>query len=160
MWPSFSSHSKWPEVYEMSQTTAAKTIAVLHHLLASHGLPAQIISNNGPQFVSEELAAFLKANGVRDLKCAPYHPASNGLAERFVTTFKQVMKAGKHDGLASQHQVENFLFTYCTTPHATTRTSPCSLFLGRDLRTKLDFLHPVVERRVHEKQAAQKRQHN
>ena len=122
-------HSKWPEVYEMSQTTTAKTIVVLRHLFASHGLPAQIVSDNGPQFVSEEFAALLKANGVRHLKRAPYHPASNGLAQRFVRTFKQVMNAGKHDGLASQHQLENFLFTYRTTPHATTGTSPCSLFL-------------------------------
>ena len=70
------------------------------------------------------------------------------------------MKAGKHDGLTSQHQLENFLFTYRTTPDATTGTSPCSLFLGRDLRTKLDLLHPDVERCVHEKQAVQKRQHD
>ena len=132
----------------------------LNYMFASHGLPAQIVSDNGPQFVSEEFAVFLKANGVRHFKCAPYHPASNGLAERFVRTFKQVMKAGKRDGLASQHQLENFLFTYRTTPQATTRTSPCSLFLGWDLRTKLDLLHPDVERQVHEKQAAQKRQHD
>ena len=91
---------------------------------------------------------------------APYHPASNGLAERFVRTFKQAMKAGKHDGQTQQHQLENFLFTYCTTPHATTGVTPCSLFLGRDLRTKLTLIQPDVERRVREKQAAQKHQHD
>ena len=71
-------HSKWPEVYELSQTKAAKTIAVLHHLFASRSLSARMVSNNGPKLVSEQVAAFLKANGVRHLKCIPYHPASNG----------------------------------------------------------------------------------
>ena len=153
-------HSKWPEIYEMSQTTSTKTITVLRHLFASYGLPEQVVSDNGPQFVSDEFATFLKANGVKHVRCAPYHPASNGLAERFVRTFKQAMKAGKHDGQTQQHQLENFLFTYRTTPHATTGVTPCSLFLGRDLRTKLTLIQPDVERRVREKQAAQKHQHD
>ena len=89
-----------------------------------------------------------------------YHPASNGLAERFVRTIKQAMKAEKHDGQTSQHQLENFLFTYLTTLHATTGVTPCSLFLGRDLRTKLTLIQPDMERWVHEKQAAQKLQHD
>ena len=64
-------HSKWLEVYEMSQTTSAKTIAVLHHLFASHGLSTKIVSDNGCQFVSEEFAAFLKVNGVRQVRPLP-----------------------------------------------------------------------------------------
>ena len=61
-------HSKWPEIYEMSQTTSARTIAVLRHLFASYGLPEQVVSDNGPQFVSDEFAQFLKANGVKHVR--------------------------------------------------------------------------------------------
>ena len=32
-------HSKWPEVYEMTSTTARKTIEILHHIFAFYGLP-------------------------------------------------------------------------------------------------------------------------
>ena len=49
-------HSKWPEVQEMKSTTAAKTIEVLRHLFARFGLPEQLVSDNGPQFVAEEFA--------------------------------------------------------------------------------------------------------
>ena len=77
-------HSKWPEVEVMTSTTAAKTIEVLRRMFASHGLPEQIVSDNGPQFVSEEFAAFMRANNIKHIRSAPYHPASNGLAERFV----------------------------------------------------------------------------
>jgi len=52
-----------------------------------------------------------------------------GTLNRFVRTFKKAMKAEKHDGQTSQHQLENFLFTYCTVPHATAGVTPCLLFL-------------------------------
>ena len=47
-------HSKWPEVQEMPRTSAAKTITALRKLFASYGLPKQVVSNNEPQFTSEE----------------------------------------------------------------------------------------------------------
>ena len=49
------------------------------------------LSDNGPQFVSEEYEIFLKENGVRHIRSAAYHPASYGEAERAVRTFKQAM---------------------------------------------------------------------
>ena len=57
-------HSKWPEVEIMTSTTASKTIDVLRRMFAAHGLPEQIVSDNGPQFVSEEFAAFMRANKI------------------------------------------------------------------------------------------------
>ncbi|XP_056132822.1 uncharacterized protein K02A2.6-like, partial [Lampris incognitus] len=81
-------HSKWPEVQIMDSTTASKTITVLRGLFSRHGLPHILVSDNGPQFCSEEFTTFLKANGVKHIRSAPYHPATNGLAERFVQTFK------------------------------------------------------------------------
>ena len=57
------------------------------------------MTDNGPQFTSDEFSHFLKQNGVKHIRCSPYHPASNGLAERFVRTFKQAMKAGRAESL-------------------------------------------------------------
>lgn len=65
--------SKWPEVEVMSSTTTEKTIEVLRSLFARHGLPAQIVTDNGPQF--------MKRNGIKHIRSAPYNPA---LAERYV----------------------------------------------------------------------------
>ena len=126
-------HSKWPEVFEMNQTTTARTITVLRHLFATYGLPDQIVSDNGPQFTAEDFAAFMQANGVRHIRCSPYHPSSNGAVERFVRTFKQTMTAGNRDGRTTQHRLENFLLLYRTVPHATTKVAPCTLFLGRSI---------------------------
>ena len=153
-------HSKWPEVFELRQTTSTQTISVLRHLFARYGLPNQIVSDNGPQFVSEEFETFVKANGIKHTRCSPYHPSSNGAVERFVRTFKQAMKAGEKDGLTPHHRLANFLLSYRTTPHSTTGVTPCSLFLGRSIRTRFDLVRPDVSRKVGEKQAMQKHHHD
>ena len=153
-------HSKWPEVQEMKSTTAAKTIEVLRQMFARYGLPEQLVSDNGPQFIAEEFATFLKQNAVKHIKCAPYHPSSNGLAERFVRTFKEAMRTGDRDNTPLHHRIESFLLTYRATPHATTGVSPCSLFLGRDIRTRLHVLTPSLDSTVADSQAGQKSQHD
>ena len=153
-------HSKWAEVVEMPQTTTARTIAVLRHLFATHGIPEQIVSDNGPQFTSNDFAEFTKTNGIKHTRSSPYHPATNGEAERFVRTFKEAMKTGKGDGLTLAHRVENFLLTYRTTPHATTGTPPCQLLMGRSLRTRWDLLKPDIEQRVSWRQSKQKERYD
>ena len=47
-------HSKWPEVIVMDSTTSEKTVDVLRELFSRYGVPTQIVSDNGPQFVSQE----------------------------------------------------------------------------------------------------------
>ncbi|XP_062612897.1 uncharacterized protein K02A2.6-like [Saccostrea cucullata] len=91
------SHLKWPEVVKMTTTTSAHTIDVLRTVFSRNGLPATIVSDNGPQFTSREFEDSLSANGNKHVKTTPYHPSSNGLAERFVQTFKQAMKCSRNE---------------------------------------------------------------
>ena len=90
----------------------------------------------------------------------PYHLSSNGLAECFVCTFKEAMKARKQDCLALTDRLENFLLTYWSSPHVPTGQSPASLFLARSMHTRLDLLWPSVEQCVHEKQSSQRDLHD
>ena len=129
-------HSKWPEIVELSSTTAQRTIAELHKIFAAHGLPQQLVSDNGPQFISDEFATFMKSNGVKHIRCAPYHPASNGAVERLVQTFKKAVKTASDTNFT----LASFLLSYCTTPHSTTNETPCKLFLGRNFRIRFDLL--------------------
>jgi hypothetical protein len=145
-------HSKWPEVIPMQTTTSAKTIITLRNIFARNGLPEQMVSDNGPQFVSEEFQKFVKLNGIRHIRSAPYHPATNGLAERFVQTFKQGMKAMDKENADIHKKLANFLLTYRNTPHATTNETPASLFMGRNLRCRFDLIKPDLRRTVQNKQ--------
>ena len=85
-------HSKWMEAFPMKMSTSSATIEKLRIAFATHSVPEIVVTDNGSNFTSEELEDFLKQNGIRHIRTPPYHPASNGLAERVVQTFKEGMK--------------------------------------------------------------------
>ena len=144
-------HSKWPEVAVMKSTTADKTIEKIGEMFSRFGCPMQLVSDNGPQLVSELMTVFLQANGVQHIKSAPFHPSTNGLAERFVQTLKHALKTSQGQG--SFHQrLHRFLLNYRNTPHATTKASPASLMFKRDLRTHFDLLKPAAVKDTVQKQ--------
>ncbi|XP_053550471.1 uncharacterized protein K02A2.6-like [Bombina bombina] len=134
-------HSKWPEVVQMSSTTTQQTIVVLSSMFARFGLPQTLVSDNGPQFISHEFETFLDTNNIKHCKTAPYFPASNGQAERFVQTLKRHLAVSQKSKF-NPNSLSNFLFNYRNTPHATTGLSPAMLMFGRRLRTPLDKVRP------------------
>ena len=111
-------------------TSAASTNTILRELFAKYGIPVHCIRDNGSQFCSEKFTRFLKMNGVNHVRVAPYHAASNGLAERMVQSFKNHIKVGKGSKLSIQQRIENFLLTYRSTKHPSTGRTPASFQLG------------------------------
>ncbi len=99
-----------------------------------------------------------KRNGIKHIRVTPYHPSSNGLAERAVRIFKE--------GIAKQSQgtlsdrLGRMLFEYRQTPQTTTGVSPAELIFGRPLRSRLSLLHPCLEAKVQDKQMKQKHNHD
>ena len=83
------SHSKWIEVQHMTSITTEKTINELGLIFAQHGLPEEVVSGSGPQFVSNEFAEVMHRNGIKHTLTPPYHPQSNGAAERAVRVVKE-----------------------------------------------------------------------
>ena len=153
-------HSKWPEVWEMSSTSSSKTIEVLKHLFSMYGLPEQLVSDNGPQFRSDEFYQFMKNCGIKHYRSATYHPATNGAVERFVQTLKQALKTGRLAGKPTKEVLFQFLMSYRSSDHAVTGVPPSQLFLARQIRTKLDLLRPSQQDVVETQQAKQKRYHD
>lgn len=94
------------------------TIEKLRTIFATHELPERVVTDNGSFFTSEEFETFLRTNGIAYTRAAPYHPASNGLAERSVQTFKQGLK--RMQGGSLETKLSRFLCQYRITPHATT----------------------------------------
>jgi len=149
-------YSEWPEVIPMHTITSERTIAVLRNLFATHGLPEQIVSDNGRQFTSDEFQEFCRINGIKHVLVPPYHPSSNGKAERFVQTFKAAMNKSQKGGKDWEKSLATFLLTYRITAHATTGLPPCELLMKRQLRTRLDIIRPDVGKTV--EQALQRQQ--
>ena len=73
----------------LSQCVISKLCAVF---FATHGLPEQIVSDSGSRFISTEFKKILPDNGIKQIWTSPYHPSSNGLAERAIQIFKSTVK--------------------------------------------------------------------
>eukprot|EP00731_Ephydatia_muelleri_P037009 Em0376g4a len=151
------SHSKWVEAAVVSSPSSQQAMRILRHTFATHGLPDILVSDNGAAFTSAEFQLFVKANGFRHVRSAPYHAATNGLAERAVQSLKNALKRMTGDvetGLA------RFLFQYRLTPHSTTGQSPAELLLGRKPKSHLDFVFPSLKNQVQRQQERQKDDHD
>ena len=118
----------------------------------THGLPEVLVSDNGSAFTSQEFKEFIQRNGIRHVFAPPYHPASNGLAERAFKTVKKGLR--KMEGLL-ETRIPSFLLKYRVTPKSTTGTAPAELLMRRRIRMHLDLLYPTN----HQKARNQKEKH-
>lgn len=143
------SYSKWIEVEPVSSTSSTVTKEVLRKLFATHGLPKVLVSDNAPGFSSEDLLEFTKKNGIRHVFSAPYHPASNGQAERAVRTVKESLKCMSDGDIETK--LRRLLFKNHITPQTTTGHSPAELLFKRRLRSPLTLLRPDLNARVEAK---------
>ncbi|PIO65753.1 integrase core domain protein [Teladorsagia circumcincta] len=147
---------------EMSSTTSTATIEEFSRIFSQFGYPETLVTDNGTQFSSKEFSEFCTRNGIKHRFSPPFHPQSNGQAERFVDTFKRTLQKLRGEG-ATQEALQKFLFTYRRTPCPTlSGKSPAEVFLGRRLRSTLTLLNPsqgVLEPRRNWKMEAQFNHH-
>ena len=134
-------YSQYPYIVQLTGTTSEQTIRALSSIFAIEGLPETLVSDNGPQLTSATFQDFCSKNGIKHVTTAPFHPASNGLAERFVRTFKTSVKKNLDDGIPLGDAVTKFLATYRSMPNAKDK-SPAELLHGRSVRTLLTQILP------------------
>ena len=82
-------YTGWIDAYHTINTTASDTIRLVRKSFSRFGVPKQVISDSGPQFISKDFHNWLRSIGVQHIYSPPYHPASNGAAERAVRSFKE-----------------------------------------------------------------------
>ena len=138
----------------------SKTLDTLRQVFPAYGLRDQLVSDNDPEFTSEEFQLFLKCNGIKHCRTAPYHPATNNEAKRFVQTTKKSIMAGRRGRRSDQHKLSGLLLVYRSTPHAVTGVPPSTLFLNFHIKIVLDLLKQNYERQVLEKHSLQNQGHD
>lgn len=139
------SFSKWPEVHLMRNTSAEATVKKCREIFATFGLPEMVVTDNGTAFTSNTFRTFLKQNGIQYKTTAPYNPSTNGQVERFVRTLKQSLRSSLREGKDIYNSLLQLLFQYRIMPHQGTGVSPSIKMFSRNIRSKLDLLHPRNE---------------
>lgn len=137
--------TKWPEIRVCSSITADSTIQMCREIFSTFGIPSVLVSDHGVQFTSEQFQQFLRMNGIVHKMGAPYHPATNGQAERYVQTMKQKLKSLKCTKAQLNVELCNILLTYRKMIHPATSQSPAMMMFGRQLRSRIDLMLPKNE---------------
>ena len=111
----------------------------LRHVFSSLGLPEHIVTDNGSQFTSTEFQKFLGDNDIHHTTTAPGHPATNGLAERYVGDFKNKLSKMGETGESLQTKLDRLLLTYRATPTSIGK-SASELLMNRQPRIRFSAL--------------------
>ena len=153
-------YSKYPEIALLPSLSSASTISAFKSMFARHGIPMEVVSDNGPQFACASFRDFAKEWDFIHTTSSPRYPQSNGEAERFVQTVKDMFKKAEH----GNSDVYVSLMEYRASPIDGVRLSPAQLLMNRQLRTKLpvssELLKPEVvkskQKELVERQKSQK----
>jgi hypothetical protein len=152
-------YSRFYEVAIMKSTTAEKTVENLKVIFARHGLPLTVHSDNGPQFISETFAEYMKDIGAEHIRVTPRWPQANGEVERQNRSLLKRMKIAQAEKKCWQDEILTYMAAYRATPHPSTGKSPAELLYNRKLRTKLpqlQLLSDSVDQDVRDRDAEKK----
>ena len=131
-------YSRFIEIARLNRTTTAEVVTHLKSIFARHGIPETLVSDNGPQYSSQEFSEFAREYEFRHITSSPYHPQGNGEAERAVGTIKSLLKKSNDPYKA--------LLMYRSTP-LKVGYSPSQLLMSRTLRSLVPTTQ--VQRKPH-----------
>ena len=133
--------TRYPEAIPLKKFTAPAIAEELIGLFSQHGVPREILTDQGTNFTSQLLKELYQMIGVTPIKTSPYHPQTDGLVERFNQTLKQMLRRLIDSEGHEWHKLLPYvLFAYREVPQASTGFSPFELLYGRDVRGPLDVL--------------------
>ncbi|XP_038046793.1 uncharacterized protein K02A2.6-like [Patiria miniata] len=138
--------SKFPVVHRLRDTKSATVAGVTSRTLGMFGAPAEIISDNGPQFVGAPYQDMCASWGISHITSSPRYPQSNGFVERAVRTVKTLIKRCQK----SKQNVDKALLNLRATPIDSKLPSPAEILFGRPPCTSLPSRRPYTEARHEE----------
>ena len=133
--------SKWPEIIPLKSITAKAVAEAMMQVFATTGIPLQLLTDQGSQFVGSLVKHLCKDLNIDKVKTAPYHPECNGVVERMHGTLGSMLTKATSLGLDWVAQVPFALFALRSSPNRDTGFSPFELVFGHSVRTPLDILH-------------------
>ena len=131
-------NTKYPCIHAISSTSTKATVDILEQEFAHTGYPHTLVTDNSPTFASDDFQKWCRKRGITHLSWAPYHPTTNGAAERLVQSFKQSIRKSV---LSPKAALQEFLMQYKRTP-LETGLLPSEFLDGSQIRTRLDALMP------------------
>ena len=138
--------TRYPEAVPLKSIDAENIAEKLVEVFARVGIPEEILTDQGSNFVSQLLAELYRLLHVRPIRTSPYHPQTDGLVVRFNRTLKEMLrKTASIEGRDWDKLLPYLLFAYREVPQASTGFLPFELIYGREVRGPLDILKETWE---------------
>lgn len=132
-------YSKYPEIACLkNNTTSDNVIHNFKSIIARHGKPNVLYSDNGPQFVNAKFQNFLREWEIPHKTSSPHFAQSNGFIERHIQTIKKLLKKALEEG----KDMYLVLMEYRATPISGKLPSPAEILFNRKIKTQL----PIQEK--------------
>lgn len=145
--------SRYPEVLPLASSISTAVREKLIEVFARFGLPSTLVSDNGPQFVSDEMAKFLHRLGISHVKSSPRYPQSNGMVERLHRLVRERLR-GLRPTIPFSHRLQQVLMDIRNSRNRMLGTTPSEALFNRVLRTRLPtHIDPVMVNPSHQVRA-------
>ncbi|GFX78746.1 retrovirus-related Pol polyprotein from transposon 412 [Trichonephila clavipes] len=138
--------TKWCELIPLRKASA-QTIAnaFFNTYIARYGAPISLISDNGPQFISDVFEHLSHRLDIKHMKTVTYRPQSN-LTERVNRNLVQMIASFVEENHENWDQfLHEFAFALRAAVGETTGRAPAELFLGGKIITPFSKLINVTE---------------
>ena len=126
------SFSFYPEVTRLPSTNSKAIIEGHKTMFARHGTPDVLMTDNGPQYTSNEFRNFAKDWDFQHITSSPHFPSSNGSAEAAVKVVKNMLLKCTENGDDFYKAIQ----AYRATPLECGK-SPAQLLMHRRIKTSL-----------------------
>ena len=84
--------TRYPEVVPLKNIVTETVAEALLDMHSRVGVPEEVLSDVGTQFTSGCMKEVSRLLSIRKLTASPYHPACNGLVEKFNGTLKRMLR--------------------------------------------------------------------
>ena len=143
--------TRYPEAVPLKNIDTETVEEALVDIFSRLGVPEEILSDLGTQFVSECMKEVTRLLSIKQLTTTPYHPMCNGLTEKFNGTMKSMLKRLCSEQPRQWHRYINpLLFAYREVPQESTGFSPFELLYGRAVRGPMFILKELWTKELEE----------
>ena len=135
--------TKWTEAYPMKTADAESVATILvEQFISKFGLPRQIHSDQGRQFESILFQALCSVLQIDKTRTTPFHPASDGLVEKFNKTLEDMLsKYIANEQRDWDVHLQTLMMAYRSSKHESTGQTPSLMMLGREILLPVDLLY-------------------
>ena len=129
--------SGWISAYHFKpgQSTHKNLISTMRALFMDYGIPEELSTDGGPQFIADGFEQFLKKWGVSHRTSSADYPKSNGRAEIAVKSAKRIIIGNSNkDGSIDNDTVAQAIMQFRNTPLQDVNLSPAQILYHRQLR--------------------------